>query len=176
MLESITWSWVKNDLWKRSINSEVKYRIFQINPLSQKGNFKLLRKTLIDSNYFHKSKNLDELIKVISNNIELSINQKSALRKLSSIKKKNIIIGKVLHDITNLYVLNNKIYIQYENILKNISNQTEQKKLISITKLIRKYFKIKPQAIELFKEHALDAFIVDNYNLLLNFKEYVTGR
>jgi len=147
----------------------------KLSPLNQKENFKLLRKTLINSNYFHTSKSLDELIEFIFKNIELSNYQKCALRKLSSIKKKNIIIGKIIHDITNLYVLNKKIYNQYENILKKLSNQIERKKLILTTKLIKKYFKIKPQAIELFKEHALDAFIFNNYNLLLDFKEHVTG-
>lgn len=160
----------------RSLTKELIELLLQqyqkLTPLSQKQNFKVLRKIIIDSNQFSVSKSLAELADRIEANVKLNSRQRSAINKLRGEKITIDIFGSP-HDITRYYKLNHIVLTQYQKIQKKIENITDYRRFKEFATALNNHCDKHPDDEEKIKEHGLLALAVNDYEIIIKLRSYL---
>ena len=159
----------------RSLTKELVELLLQqyqkLTPLSQKQNFKVLRKIILDSNQFSVSKSLTELADRIEANVKLNSRQRSAINKLRGEKITIDIFGSP-HDITRYYKLNPIVLSQYQKF-KNIINITEARRFREFATALNNHCDKYPNDEAKIKEHGLLALVENSYEILIKLRSYL---
>ncbi|WP_228716308.1 hypothetical protein [Acinetobacter sp. 8I-beige] len=144
-------------------------------PLTQKTQFKSLRKIIIDSNEFGNSNSLENLADNIKNNYQLEYRKKVLLNHLYGNKIIVNMLG-VAHDITKYYNLNPIALIQYEKIQKKITDTTKLNRFTKFATTLNNYLIEHPSDEIYFRKNGLLALTDNNFKILCKIRNYTSTK